>query len=196
MVGVESWLLRARVARAGFRAVRFRYRSVTRPIAENAARLAEFTRAQGPGPVHFVCHSLGGLVVLRMLRDHPELPAGRVVLIGSPVRGSGVAAQLVARNAMRWVIGRAADEALVPGGPPDWRVRHAVGLIVGTQPVGIGRLLGGVDGVNDGTVSAAETRLEGAADRVELPHTHTTLLFSRRTARQVVAFLEHGRFAR
>jgi hypothetical protein len=129
-----------------------------------------------------------------MLRDHPDVSAGRVVLVGSPVRGSGVAARLNARFWTRWMVGAAADEALVPRNPLDWRVRHPVGVIAGTQGIGIGRWFGGLSGENDGTVSAAETRLEGAADYLELPYTHTTLLLSRRVAGQVVAFLHEGRF--
>jgi pimeloyl-ACP methyl ester carboxylesterase len=196
MTGFELWLLRHRVARAGFRTERFYYQSAVKPIWHNAGKLAAYVRAQGPGPVHFVCHSLGGLVTLRMLRDNPDIAAGRVVLIGSPVKGSGLAVELNRKFWTRWMVWEAAREALVPDAPQDWRVRHPVGVIAGTKAVGIGQLFGGVTGANDGTVAAAETRLEGAADYIEFHRTHASLLWSRQVARQVISFLKDERFAR
>lgn len=196
MTGFELWLLRHRVERMGFRSRLFYYQSAVKPIWHNAAKLAGFVKKLGPGPVHFVCHSLGGLVTLRMLRDHPEIEAGRVVLIGSPVKGSGVAMRMSRRFWTRWMVWRAADEALVPNDPPHWTLRHPVGVIAGTSSVGIGHWFGGLEGENDGTVSAAETKLEGAADYIEVPLNHSTLLLSKRVARQVAAFLRDGKFAR
>ena len=198
MTGFELWLLMHRVRRMGFRCHRLYYRSAIQPIWHNAAKLAQLVDSLGPGPVHIVAHSLGGLVTLRMLRDHPGVPAGRVVLIGSPVKGSGVAAQLNKRFWTRWMVWRAADEALVPHEPQDWRVRHPVGVIAGISGarLGVGALLGGLKGPNDGTVMAEETRLDGAADYIEFPLNHTTLLLTKRVARQVAAFLRSGRFAR
>lgn len=196
MTGFELWLLRHRVARAGFRTERFYYQSAVKPIWHNAAKLAAFARAQGPGPLHFVCHSLGGLVTLRMLRDNPDIAAGRVVLIGSPVRGSGLAVQLNRRFWTRWMVWEAAPEALVPAAPEDWRVRHPVGVIAGTKPVGIGNLFGGLSGRHDGTVATEETRLDGAADYLELHRTHASLLWSRQVAAQTISFLRDGRFQR
>jgi len=198
MTGFELWLLMHRVRRMGFRCERFYYRSATKPIAHNAARLATFAKSLGPGPVHFVAHSLGGLVTLRMLRDHPEIAGGRVVLIGSPVKGSGVAESLNARFWTRWMVWRAGEEALTPETPQDWRVRHPVGVIAGTSAIrfGAGALFGGIEGPNDGTVAAEETKLEGAADYIEFPLNHTTLLLAKRVARQVAAFIREGRFAR
>jgi len=193
MTGLEMLPLMRRVARGGFRCVRFSYPSRSRPLAEHARRLAAFVARHGPGPVHLVCHSLGGLVALRMLRDAPAGVVGRTVLLGSPVQGSAVAARLHRRAATRWILGAAA-EALVPDAPADFRVEHPVGLIVGTRPVGIGRLIGGLEGSSDGTVAVAETRLPGAAGVCELPLSHMGLVLSRRVVPYVVAFLREGRF--
>ena len=196
MTGLEFFRLRRHVARAGFATHRFGYRSITRPLADNASRLAAFVGALAPAPVHLVGHSLGGLVILRMLRDHPQVAVGRVVLLGSPVRGSVVARRLVARPWSRWLIGAAADDALAPAAPVDWQPRAPIGVVVGTREVGVGRVLGGVPSPSDGTVAVAETELPGAADTVHVPATHTTLPMSAEVARQVLAFLGAGRFAR
>jgi pimeloyl-ACP methyl ester carboxylesterase len=193
MTGLELWPLMRRVGRSGFRCARFRYRSLRRPLAVNAAALAGFVARRGEPRVDLVCHSLGGLVALRMLRDHPDVPVGRLVLVGSPVRGSGVAGRLHARPWSRRILGAAA-EALVPAVPTAWEPARPVGLIVGNRGLGIGRLVGGLDGPSDGTVAVAETRLPGAADVVELPLSHMGLVLSRRVVPYVVGFLRHGRF--
>lgn len=196
MTGLEMSLLRARVARAGFGTARFHYRSTAHPLVDHSARLAAFVRACDR--VHIVAHSMGGLVTLAMLRDHVDVEVGRVVLLGSPVRGSAVVARASERRWLRRVLGAAAEGALVKGHEPvDWQVRdpHPIGVIAGTRPIGLGRWLGGLDGPNDGAVSVAETRLDGAADQLELHHSHAAMLLSRRLAREVIAFLRTGRFA-
>ncbi|MCM2257016.1 MAG: alpha/beta fold hydrolase [Vicinamibacteria bacterium] len=194
MTGLEMSLLRARVARAGFGTCRFHYRSTALPLVDHSARLAAFVRARGR--VHVVAHSMGGLVTLGMLRDHGDVELGRVVLLGSPVRGSAVAARASERTWLRRALGAAAEGALVAREPVDWRVEHqpSVGVIAGTRPIGLGRWIGGLDGPNDGAVSVAETRLDGAADQLELRHSHAAMLLSRRLAREVIAFLRTGRF--
>ena len=60
--------------------------------------------------------------------------------------------------------------------------------------MGVGRLLGGLRGANDGTVSLEETRIPGARDNVVLPVTHTGMVISRPVADQVCAFLGNGEF--
>lgn len=88
------------------------------------------------------------------------------------------------------------EGALVAGREPaDWRVRHCIGVVAGTRSLGLGRWIGGLDGRNDGAVSVVETRLDGAADQLELRHSHAAMLLSQRLAREVVAFLHTGRFA-
>ncbi len=61
--------------------------------------------------------------------------------------------------------------------------------------IGLGRVVApDLPRPNDGAVTVAETRLAAACDRIELPVSHTGMLFSRRVARQVGAFLRDGRF--
>jgi pimeloyl-ACP methyl ester carboxylesterase len=193
MTGLELLLLERRLRRCGFRTRRFHYRSLRRPMHHNAAQLARRVRALAAGRVHLVGHSLGGLVILQALQDDPGLVSGRIVLLGSPVGGSAVARRVVRQRLLRWLIGRAAQQGLLGDGPR-WRGWQSLGVIAGNRSIGVGLLLGGLSGVNDGVVNLEETRIEGMRDSWLANTTHTGLVVSRRVAAQVCAFLKHGRF--
>jgi pimeloyl-ACP methyl ester carboxylesterase len=193
MSSLELVLLARRLRRFGYRTLRFRYRSLRLPVRHNAACLARRVRQLPAGRVHLVGHSLGGLVVLQALQDHPDLVTGRIVLLGSPVGGSAVARRIHGHRLLRWLIGRSGEQGLLGGGRC-WQGRQSLGVIAGRRSLGIGRLLGGLRGVNDGVVNLEETTLEGAQDGIVVESTHMGLLTSRLVASQVRAFLRHGRF--
>jgi pimeloyl-ACP methyl ester carboxylesterase len=193
MTGLDCLLLRARLTKAGFPAEIARYASLRRTPRTNARHVREAVDAVDADVVHLVGHSLGGLVILHMLRDEPPSRPGRVVLLGSPVHGSGVARVLAGRWFTRFLIGRSGEEGLLGGGaaaPPS----REIGTIAGDLPLGVGRVVGGFDGPHDGTVAVAETRLAQARDHVTLPVSHTGLLTARIVADQVLAFLRRGAF--
>lgn len=183
-------VLAARLRRAGFAPRTFAYHG-RKPMAENVARLAEFARRAGGAPPHFVGQSLGGVLIFDMLSARVDVPAGRVVLLGAPVRGS-VSGRRLARHAIgRWMLGGCAAR---------WEERDAVwhraeplGTIAGTAPLGLGRLLGRLPGEHDGVVRAAETEVSGAQP-IRVPHGHSPLAFSPRVAALVQRFLREGRF--
>ena len=78
MTGFELGVLRRRLeAQAGMRAVTFSYPSMRGGLAEHVRRLIEFARAQSADEMHFVGHSLGGLVILGALQATGDLPPGR-----------------------------------------------------------------------------------------------------------------------
>jgi len=194
MTGLEMHQLVRRVCSCGYNTVVFSYRSLLKPLAHNAARLADRVRQLDAPTVHLVGHSLGGLVILQALQDHPDLIDGRIVLLGSPVNGSVIAKRVQRYWFSRWSLGRSGGGALLGGGPR-WQGQPPLGVIAGTRPMGIGRLLGGFDGDNDGTVALAETEIAGATAAMTVDTGHFGLLYSTDVARAVCAFLRHGRFA-
>ena len=193
MVGLELWPLARRLRHCGYEPVFFSYRSLRRSPAHNAERLARFVRRQQAEKIHLVGHSLGGLVILQALNDHPELVTGRIVLLGSPVQGSAVAGRLHRYPVSRWLVGRSTEKGLLGDGPR-WQGPQDLGVIAGTLPLGIGRVVGGLPGGSDGTVAVAETVLEGAQDTLTLHTTHMGLVYSLPVATAVCRFLEQGRF--
>lgn len=179
-------LLGRRLRKAGFEVRRFGYPTLRQSLPANARALREFIVERGLEHADLVGHSLGGLVILRMLDEFSDIPPGQVVLLGSPVHGSAVAARVAAKRVFRPLVGQArpALEAGFSQAPP---CRDTC-VIAGTRSVGVGRLFGGLDQPNDGTVSAAECRLDGAT-YVELPVTHTGLVTAPSVASAVTDFL-------
>lgn len=186
-------LLAWRLGRAGFRVHRFGYSSRRECDGAAVSRLIDLVRSRLTSPVHLVGHSLGGLLILEALAMAPDLPRGRVVLLGSPVKGSAVARRIRHWPLVPRLLG-SAEDLLVEGAPmvPEQR---QIGMIRGGRALGMGRLLGIHDRNSDGTVSAAETELPQAADRICLPVTHTGMIFSAPVAAQTAAFLRQGRFS-
>lgn len=194
MTGLELGLLARRLRDCGYRTVVFRYHSLRNTVAQNAQLLRRRIHELGDSPVHLVGHSLGGLVILRALQDQPDLIGGRSVLLGSPVNGSVIAHRLHRYRLSRWLIGHSGEQALL-GGAPRWQGTQSLGVINGTRPVGVGRLLGGFDGPNDGTVAVSETRLENASATLSCHSSHFGLLVSKTVAASVCEFLRQGNFS-
>jgi pimeloyl-ACP methyl ester carboxylesterase len=193
MTGLEMHVLARRLRACGYRTRVFRYRSLRRPLQWNGQRLVREVRRLGAGTLHLVGHSLGGLVILQALQDCPDLVTGRVVLLGSPVNGSLIAQRLYRHAWSRWLVGRSAERGLLGDGP-HWQGSPAPGVIAGVRPVGVGQLLGGFPGANDGTVALSETAIDGAADSLVVRTTHMGLLFSAPVAQALCRFLGTGRF--
>ncbi|MCY3732472.1 MAG: alpha/beta fold hydrolase [Rhodospirillaceae bacterium] len=192
--GAETWLLRLRLARAGFKTHQFAYRSVSVDLDANAQRLTDCLGRVPGDTVHLLGHSLGGVIALRALQTLSPARIGRVVCLGSPLRGSTAARTLARLPGGRRLIGKSLP-ALTGGAVAPWSGATQLGLIAGSTPLGGGQLLGGLPRPHDGTIAVEETRLEGATAHIVLPVSHLTMLWSARVADQVVRFLESGRFA-
>lgn len=192
--GVLMELQRRYLMRMGFEALCYSYPSVRLTLTENASRLAQFARAQSAPVIHWVGHSLGGLVILRMLECETGLPPGRVVLLGTPYGGS-YSGRALAGNALgARMVGRSIREWQEIDKPAHFPGRE-IGVIAGTLSVGLGRIVArGLPAPNDGAVTVAETQVAAACDRIELPVSHTGMVLSRTVARQVGVFLRDGRF--
>jgi len=193
MHGLACAVLAHRLRHGGFRVETFSYPSVRWPLSVIAARLHDFARSRSTQRVHFVGHSLGGLVILNMLSAWTDLPPGRVVLLGSPCTDCESARQLGARSGGRLVLGRALHGWSCEDGEA---VAHRlpVGVIAGTRRIGMGRLFVRLSGPNDGVVTVEETRLPGRAAHRVMPVSHSGMLVSSAVAEQVVCFLREGRF--
>ncbi|MEO5702676.1 MAG: alpha/beta hydrolase [Gammaproteobacteria bacterium] len=193
MTGIDMLLLRRRLRRCGYEVVQFTYPTMRNSIDANAARLHEFTRTfNQDATIHFVGHSLGGLVILRLFQDFPERHSGRIVLLGTPCAGSHVAHRL-SQYLGRWLFGRSLDQGLLSD-IHRWNGGRELGVIAGSLRMGGGLIVRDLPRPNDGTVAVQETYLPGMTEHIILPVSHTGLLFSETVARQLCAFLKTGCF--
>jgi pimeloyl-ACP methyl ester carboxylesterase len=180
--------------RTGFETSCYSYPSVRLTLTENAERLARYARTLAAPRIHWVGHSLGGLLILRLLEREPALPPGRVVLLGVPYRDS-YAGRVLARSVLgARALGRSMREWMECARPAQFPGRE-IGVIAGSVGVGLGRIVAPKLPVpNDGVVTVAETDCEAACDRIVMPINHAGMLVSRGVARQAGVFLRSGRF--
>ncbi len=145
--------------------------------------------------LHFVTHSLGGILTRAYLAESRPANLGRVVMIAPPNKGSELADWIADSELLRWTMG---PTAVALGTAPDSFPNRlppadfALGIIAGTSSV---NPLGGmIEGESDGTVSVESTKLVGMDDFITFPYSHTFIMQLRPVAKQVVAFLRGGRF--
>jgi pimeloyl-ACP methyl ester carboxylesterase len=197
--GAESIWLRRRLSQdLGAEARAFSYPSVAADATTNARALATYLTAIRADTLHLVGHSLGGLVILKLFAEdagvQARLPPGRVVLLGSPLRGSRTAEKLARLPFGRKIMGLGVGEELLTSRERRWNGARELGVIAGDLGFGLGRLVGTLGGPSDGTIMVEETELDGATDRLVLRVSHTGMLFSAAVARAAGAFLRSGRF--
>ena len=193
MRGIAMLPLARRLRSAGFSVETFDYRSVTGEWNGSLERLRERWRQRSAGRVHVVGHSLGGMLALDLATQDADLPAGRIVCLGSPLRGSTAASRLQGLPGGRLLMGKSAS--ILHEGLQAWNGARDVGVIAGSTPIGLGALIAPLERPHDGTVSVAETRLPGVSDHCVVECTHTGLLFSAEVASLAAGFLRNGRFA-
>jgi pimeloyl-ACP methyl ester carboxylesterase len=195
MSGGESLLLRRRLSREyGMEVHPFRYATAT-SMGEITARLQRFVRDLQADRLHFVGHSLGGLVIYRFLERFPQQPPGRVVFLGTPSVASRAAVQAAHIRLVATAMGRSVQDELLRPRDRRWNADRQLGIIAGTRPLGFGQILARFDEDCDGTIGVSETQLPGATEHITLHVSHLGMLVSSRVARETGAFLQEGRFS-
>lgn len=181
---------------AGYRTFGFDYPSTRIDIAKSAEYLRRVVESlEGIEKIHFVAHSMGGLVVRAYLAEHNDPRIGRLVMIATPNLGAEMADMLKSNSLYRLVFGPAGQQ--LAGGAGGFIEQLATpeiefAVIAGGRgtPGGYNPLIPGDD---DGTVSIACTRLPGASDFVVAPHLHTFLVRSPDCHEFAARFLKEGR---
>ncbi|MFG3594036.1 esterase/lipase family protein [Bradyrhizobium sp. RDI18] len=149
------------------------------------------------GSVHFVCHSMGGLLARVYIARHRPPRLGRVVMIGTPNSGSEIADRLKNFGPYRAFFGPAGqqlgtqrDAAIEALFPP---VDYPVGIIAGNRsiyPIASAFL----PKPHDGRVSVANTKLDGMTGHIVIGTSHPWLVRNRVAIEQTIAFVRTGSF--
>ncbi|GLH77452.1 hypothetical protein SSBR45G_23600 [Bradyrhizobium sp. SSBR45G] len=192
--------LEKKLQRAGFATLNLHYQSRKKPLDRLAEDIrpavAEFA-AGLDGPIHFVTHSMGGLLARVLIAHHRPARLGRVVMIGTPNGGSELADRLQNVGLYRAYFGPAGlqlvttkDVTLAALPPADYEI----GIIAGN------RFLDPIAGLfvlpwpNDGRVSVESCKLVEMADYTTVKASHMGLLMHPASFRQTLAFLRNGQF--
>jgi pimeloyl-ACP methyl ester carboxylesterase len=179
MTGREMRVLGGRLEESGFRVRYFRYHSWRGGLALAARGLRDFVESTDAERLHLVGHSLGGIVIAKMLGEAPLSRQGRVAMLGSPMGGSAAARIMSGRRVGRWLVGGVIREGIVEHAP-EWPGGRELLVIAGDIPLGSGLLLG-LKKPHDGVIRVEETRVEGART-VTVHASHVGLLLSRKVA--------------
>jgi pimeloyl-ACP methyl ester carboxylesterase len=147
--------------------------------------------------LHFVTHSLGGILVRQYLAHHEIENLGRVVMLGPPNKGSEVVDRLRDFPGFHFINGDAGlemgtGETSVPN--KLGAANFDLGIIAGTRSVNL-ILSCMISGPDDGKVSVENTRLEGMHDHLQMKVTHPFMMRNSKVIEQVIHYLETGRFS-
>jgi len=184
----------ARFRKAGYQTHCFSYPSLQKTPEQNARLLRKAVQSLAANRLHFVAHSLGGIVLMHYFNLFNETHQGRVVMLGSPIKGSNNAKLINELPVFRWTLGKSGDQGLL-GNIPAWKSKRQLGMIAGSKRIGVGNLLGRSKELNDGAVSVAETRIPELTDHIVLPVSHSGMLVSAEVTLQTLYFLENGCFS-
>lgn len=194
LTGASLYFLARHLRRCGFRVHTFTYASVRKDLRANAADLQAFVARLDAPVVHFVGHSLGGIVIRALFHYFPQQPPGRIVTLATPHGGSHIGERIARSRLGRRVLG-ASVRQLLARVPQGWALPpRDIGVIRGTVPIGLGRLFSNRHGPSDGLLTLDEAALPGATDSIALRLAHSAMPFARQTGEQVCQFLRTGRF--
>jgi len=198
----HSWMrkLEKTLQRQGFATLNLGYASRKKPLELLATDIdGPITQFAGEidGPLHFVGHSMGGLLARVYIAKYRPQRLGRVVMLGTPNGGSEIADLLHDLALYRFYYGPAGqqltttlDSALTSLPALD----YDVGVIAGSRSIAPIASLFKMPKPNDTMVSVKSSRLDGMADHVVVKASHAGLPYHAKAIEQTIAFLREGRF--
>ncbi|MCR9259261.1 MAG: hypothetical protein NXH95_06035 [Pseudomonadaceae bacterium] len=191
-------MVQSHLEKSGYDVANLDYPSRHKPIEE----LAEPTIKEGleacsdASKVHFVTHSLGGILIRYYLEQHNIQQLGHVVMLAPPNQGSEVVDKWQNVPGYKTLNGPAGLQLGTHNGSIPKQlgsVDYPLGIIAGTRTINPILSLS-LPNPDDGKVSVQSTKVEGMADFIEVPHTHTFIMRSEQVIQQVIYFLQHGHF--
>ncbi|WOT06868.1 alpha/beta fold hydrolase [Shewanella youngdeokensis] len=193
------WRLATRLEQAGYKVCRLDYASIGESVEAVLAQTSKQIDAciQYAPKVHYVGHSLGGLVIRAYLQNNHVLPKesiGEVVLIGTPNKGSELADHLSDSWLMQ--LGGGISRALMTGsnslGNRLEELDLNIGIIAGTKSSSLTN--DKFTGANDGLVSVESAKLKNMSDFIAIDVNHSQMRNNQEVALQTIHFLQKTTF--
>ena len=154
---LEMKFLGQQLEKSGFAVHYLYYQSVLKSPAENARIIHKKIHKLNLPDLHIVGHSLGGVIIMHLFDQFDDIPEGRVVMLGSPVKGSWIAQKVQNWPVVSPLLSRNMDNALSGENVPEWNTKRDWGMIAGTRSQGLSIFTGGLPEEGDGTVLVKET---------------------------------------
>ena len=147
--------------------------------------------------INFVGYSMGGLLARVIINQHMIKNLGKVIMIGTPNKGSQIADFLKNNRMYREILGPAGQQLTTDQSKSKnilGKVNYELGIIAGSMGVyPLGWLL--LKGKNDGRVTVENTKIDGMQDHIIVPRPHFYLPYSKQVQRLTLNFLRYGKFA-
>jgi len=186
------------LTREGYDVINVDYPSTTATVEGLSKQIFDTLEPEirNAGTVHFVTHSMGGIVLRQYLQDH-ELPnLGRVVMLAPPSRGSEVTDKLGRLTLYKWINGPAGNQLGTGTNSLPLRLdapAFELGIIAGDRSINpiLSMLIPGPD---DGKVSLKRIKPATYSDYLQLHVTHACMMWNRKVIAQTEYFLQNGYF--
>lgn len=192
-------------AREGFTVLNISYPSLRMDLSGLACYLREKIEGSAlcasADKIHFITHSMGGLVAQEYLTSLPEErrpKIGRLVMLGTPNGGSEVADYMACFPPYRWIYGPAGMQLTTAArGRAVAASYYEAGIIAGTSNRMFfiaNRLVDWKSPVHDGRVTVESTKTASMKDHISIPVSHSFMAWSRVVQDQAIYFLKNGAF--
>ena len=166
----------------------FEYASIRKTITANAQALRHFISTIDAAHIDFIAHSLGGLLLLHYFTLVRDPRVRKVVLMGTPLRGSVIARAGAQIGVFKPLLGK--NSEILQRGIEQWAAPKETIMIAGTRSLGVGKVFpNALAGPNDGTVAVEETHHPRLAAHYEIAQSHSSMLYSRAAIKIIEDFL-------
>lgn len=147
--------------------------------------------------LHFVTHSMGGLIARYYIAKYTPKNLGKVVMLAPPNTGSEFADFFTGNVFLKpWyekIFGPAGLQLTTAHGTNHPPITYPVGIIAGTHSINP-LAFGVLPSHHDGIVTVERTRLDGMTDHITMPVTHTFMMFNPKVMSETLEFLNSGSF--
>ncbi len=179
----------------GFSTLNIPYPSGRLPIDILASRIRPQIQAiSGDQTVHFITHSLGGILARALMAGNPPWKTGKIIMLAPPNGGSEIVDWLKKHPLLHLALGPAGRSLGTDGAPktlPFFPDGTEVAVMMGKRcSIPVFRKL--LDEENDGIVSAQKGRIHGLQGFSVIDADHTFIQMHPETIRLSLSFLKTG----